>query len=175
MKNNAFIRFLSEKAIKDNKNGIRILAELKRGINKKPYECHSVSKNIINFIPENCTKTEENTYFIIASLYATYPNHSYDVKSIGDSFQKFVNQNGKYDQKQKESKEKYFFKLLNSDIDDLPFILKRIIKLISSSNVPINYEILFDTILYWNSENNMIKKTLAKDFWNYKEEEREEE
>ena len=154
-KDDKFIAFL-EGLVRDNNRAA--LANLRRGLGKKAWTATEMFPYIAPFL-RSSYPSEENAYFLVASLVGLNPDAKKTDGNLGFSiFQA---------QAEDKSKgiEKRFVALLNSDEEDLPSHLRLIISLLKSKEKPINWLLLLKDIKNWNNEKTNVRRNWARSFW----------
>lgn len=119
----------------------------------------------------------ESAIFIIAALFAYYPDAKHTKGDLGASLRELrelKNKDSKQnsDDKKTDGIEKRFTALLNAEAEDLPYYLRQIIGLLKSGEkqIPVNWEQLFKDVQYWKSnETNQkyesVQARWARSFW----------
>jgi len=67
-----------------------------------------------------------------------------------------------------------FAALLRANPDDLPVILRQMVSLLKSADVPINWDQLFTDLCRWNNESKYIQRQWANQFWGSKRNEEDQ-
>ena len=114
------------------------------------------------FLSNEPKRNYENALFIVAALFAYYPDAPSNVGNLGASMQKLKDVS--------DSIEKRFVALLNAEVDDLPYYLRQIIGLLKSNEIAVNWEQLFKDVQYWetdgtNSKYENVQARWARSFW----------
>lgn len=133
------------------------LAQLRRGLGKPPKAAMEMYPFLGQFLSENPSKTRENAVFIVAALFAYYPDAKTDVGNLGASLRHLKDDSG--------SMERRFVALLNAETEDLPEYLRHIVGLLKSKEIPINWEQLFKDVQGWSSDKGWVQKNWARSFW----------
>ncbi|MCC6555596.1 MAG: type I-E CRISPR-associated protein Cse2/CasB [Polyangiaceae bacterium] len=133
------------------------LAALRRGLGQTPGTAASLYPYVVPFLPKDATRWQEQTYFLIASLFALHPAPGGDGTSIGDALRRLKGDSG--------STEARFVALMESHPDDLALHLRHAVSLIRSKEIPIDWERLFGDVWHWTSESRWVQRRWARDFW----------
>jgi CRISPR system Cascade subunit CasB len=97
---------------------------------------------------------------MVASYFAQHPRHDSNGRSLGAVF-------ARPELGDHESAAKRFVALLNSRADDLPARLRQAIRLVASSDIPINYLELLWNLLQWRMPDRRIQYKWARQRWGY--------
>jgi CRISPR type I-E-associated protein CasB/Cse2 len=120
------------------------------------------------FLPEKPKRNYENALFIVAALFAYYPDAKTNVGNLGASLKELVNQERKKNPQYKLENspiEKRFVALLNAEYDELPNYLRQIIGLLKSKEIAVNWQALFEDVQFWNNDNRRVQNAWARSFW----------
>ncbi len=154
------------------------MANLRRGLGKPPGIAYDMDKYVLPRLPESPTPWQENTYYLVASLFAYWHqgkerSQSLDGKrredrNLGRSLNKLVFEYTRAgisrDEAQKRL-EKRLSSLLDASIDDLPEYLRQTISLLKAKEVPVDWTQLLCDIQHWNTDTRFIQHEWAKGFW----------
>ena len=154
----SFIGYLESVLKRDDR---AVLAHLRRGLGKEGGTAMEMFPYIARFV-QNSYRSDENAYFLVASLFGLYPTNSWK------SDEKGKNNLGKSLSLLKDdsdSIEKRFVALLNSDEEDLPNHLRQIVSLLKAKDAPVNWDQLLKDIKGWSSESKYVQRNWAKEFW----------
>lgn len=144
------------------------LADLRRGLSDLPAQAPVMFPYVARWVPEDARyKWREKVYYLIAALFAYYQSGS------GEMSKAKINQGnlGNHclaatrNAKQSDSFEMRFSTLLKANSDDLPVVLRQMISLLKSADVPINWDQLFFDLSHWNSESQYIQRQWAYSYW----------
>ena len=112
---------------------------------------------------------EEGPYFIVASLFAFYPesargdagDQSQRSRSLGNSFAQLSlkSESGRI--------EKRFSALLDSRRDNLPEHLRHAVSLMRAHEVAIDWVRLLGDIRLWDGDDRRVQRRWARDFWGH--------
>lgn len=137
------------------------LAHLRRGLGKPPKTAMEMFPYLGRFLSHDTKPNYENTVFIVAALFAYYPDAKHASGNLGASLRELS------DKTDSKSIEKRFVALLNAEAEDLPYYLRQIIGLLKSNDIGVNWEKLFFGVQNWKNENlkETIQSQWAKQFW----------
>lgn len=142
------------------------LAHLRRGLGKPPKSSMEMYPYLGRFMSDDTGKKKtnhrrENAVFIVAALFAYYPDAKTNIGNLGASLRRLT------DDSDSKSIEKRFVALLNAEADELPYYLRQIIGLLKSNekSVAVNWEQLFKDIQNWNSDSRRVQNDWARQFW----------
>ncbi|HPL69830.1 MAG: type I-E CRISPR-associated protein Cse2/CasB [Anaerolineaceae bacterium] len=160
-----YIQYLYSLAIPERRGA---LADLRRGIAEPPGTAPVMFSYIARWVPEEIRYSwAEKVYYLIAALFAYYQSGS-GVESkmritkgnFGDHC-RFAN----IKEKQSASFEARFSTILKANVEDLPVVLRQMISLLKSADVPINWDQLFHDLRHWNSESQYVQRKWANSYW----------
>ncbi|MBD3226734.1 MAG: type I-E CRISPR-associated protein Cse2/CasB [Candidatus Lokiarchaeota archaeon] len=161
----SFIGYLEDMKKREDRGA---LAALRRGLQYELGECIDMYPYVIPWIKNIKSKWEKNMHFLIASLYAYYPETT-NRGNLGDVFRKLY-----LKRKNNKSLEQRFISLLKSNPEDLPFHVRQAVSLAKSENIPINWNELFYDLKRWPYETRFPPyEKWAKSFWKRKTNEEE--
>jgi CRISPR system Cascade subunit CasB len=148
------------------------LAALRRGLGKAPGEAPEMFPVLYARIPEEqlpLPHWEQPTVFLVASLFALYPDappwpeasRAPWQRNFGASLRQLA------EQTDSDGPERRFVALLNSDDDDLPHHLRRIVSLLKSAKppVPVDWVLLIRDLRDWNYTDRRVQHHWASAFW----------
>ena len=146
------------------------LADLRRGLSEPPGTAPEMFPYVTRWIPEEARSTwKESVYYLVAGLFAYYQSGSGTVGkqkltagNLGDHCRRAAQE-----KQCSDSFEKRFTALLNANTEDLPVLLRQMVSLLKSSDVPINWNRLFKDLQYWNTESRFVQRQWANGFWSY--------
>lgn len=133
------------------------LANLRRGLGKPPKTAMEMYPYLGRFLSHETKHNYENAVFIIAALFAYYPDAAGNVGNLGASLRKLKDES--------DGIEKRFVVLLNAEADDLPYYLRQIIGLLKSKEIAVNWEQLFKDVKNWSSDKRFVQQNWARSFW----------
>ena len=140
------------------------LAHLRSGLRRKDSRSMEMYPVIGRFLAEKPNRHYENAVFIVAALFAYYPDAKTNHGNLGASLRELS------EKSESKSIEKRFVALLNAEVDELPDYLRQIVGLLKSKEIAVNWEQLFKDIRYWeandeNSKYESVRKKWARSFW----------
>lgn len=154
-KEDRLIRYLKnlEKPPKDS----AALAHLRRGLGKPPKTAMEMFPYLGQFLSHETKPRYENAVFIIAALFAYYPDAPPNVGNLGASLRQLKDES--------DSIEKRFVALLNAEAEDLPYYLRQIIGLLKAKEIAVNWQLLFEGVQFWGNDNRRVQRDWARSFW----------
>lgn len=151
-----FIKYL-ESLVKQKDRAA--LANLRRGLGKPPQTAMEMYPYLGQFLSQEPKRNYENAIFIVAALFAYYPDAKSTSGNLGASLRRY------FEETKSDSVEKRFVALLNAEADELPNYLRQIVGLLKSKEIAVNWEQLFKDVQFWNSENSRVREKWARGFW----------
>lgn len=142
-------------SLRDRKDA-SALAKLRRGLGKSK-GTPEMYPYVVRFIEE--APWAEEQAFLIASLFALYPDSAPEGRSMGDVFA------GIQRSQSSDSIEKRFVRLLETEMDDIGHHLRQAVSLAKSKQVTVDYHQLMHDLKYWGHDDRFIQLRWAKDFW----------
>ena len=133
------------------------LANLRRGLGKPPKTAMEMYPYLGQFLSHETKHNYENAIFIVAALFAYYPDAKINVGNLGASLRQIKDES--------DSIEKRFVALLNAESDELPNYLRQIIGLLKAKEIAVNWEQLFKDVQFWNSDKSRVREHWARSFW----------
>lgn len=133
------------------------LANLRRGLGKQPKTAMEMFPYLGQFLSNEPRPRYETAVFIVAALFAYYPDAPGNVGNLGDSIRRMKDDS--------DSIERRFVALLDSEAEDLPYYLRQIIGLLKSKEIAVNWNRLFKDIQNWSSDNRRVQNAWARGFW----------
>lgn len=133
------------------------LANLRRGLGKPPKTAMEMYPYLGQFLSHETKHNYENAIFIVAALFAYYPDAKSTSGNLGASLRQLKDES--------DSIEKRFVALLNAEVDELPNYLRQIIGLLKSKEIAVNWEQLFKDVRFWDSEKSRVREKWARSFW----------
>ncbi|MCL6649912.1 MAG: type I-E CRISPR-associated protein Cse2/CasB [Chloroflexi bacterium] len=99
-----------------------------------------------------------HVYYLVAGLYALHSEEGEQslAEVLSDLWQR---------EQQLRSLESHFRSLLESDPDQLPDRLRRIVTYVRSKGASLNYERLLGDLLHWKSQNRWVQQRWARQFY----------
>lgn len=141
----------------ENRQDRAALAQLRRGLGKPPKTVMEMYPYLGQFLSHETRRNYENAVFIVAALFAYYPDAPSNAGNLGASLRQLKDES--------DSIEKRFVALLNAEAEDLPYYLRQIIGLLKSKEVAVNWQMLFDDVQFWNADNRRVQARWARSFW----------
>ena len=139
------------------------LTILRSGIYQWPDQVSKIHSLIASHIPEGDDDPwHEAVYYLIGTLFAYYPENV-DQGNMGSHFRVA----GPYGSVQEQYIENQFSLLLSSDTQELSMRLQKVVNLLRSKAVKVNWAELFMDVLHWNAPGKPMQKKWANDFWGY--------
>jgi CRISPR system Cascade subunit CasA len=155
-----FVQVLFDPA---NLGSAKNLAILRSGIYQWPDQISRIHSLITPHIPEaDHDPWCEAVYYLIGTLFAYYPENS-DRGNMGSHFRLA----GPYGSVQEQHIENQFSLLLSSDTQELSMRLQKVVDLLRSKVIKVNWAELFMDLLQWNAPGQPVQKKWANDFWGY--------
>lgn len=145
-----FIEFLQ--SLKEDKAA---LSALRRGIAFQPGEFPPQFKYVVPWL---YTKENEFQFFLTASLYGIHPESTSE-GNFGDSFRKLKTL------KETESIDLRFNAILQSHLEDIPYLLRNGVSLLASEGIAVNYLGLLSDLIRWDEPRKEIQKKWARGYW----------
>jgi CRISPR system Cascade subunit CasB len=133
------------------------LANLRRGLGRPPKSVMEMYPYLGQFLSHEPNPKRETAVFIVAALFAYYPDAPGNVRDLGDSIRRMKDDS--------DSIEKRFVALLNAEAEDLPYYLRQIIGLLKSKEIAVNWNQLFKDVKNWNSDKRYVQNAWARSFW----------
>lgn len=133
------------------------LAHLRSGLREKDGRAMEMYPYLRQFLSLDSKPRYENAVFIIAALFAYYPDAPGNVGNLGASLRELKDES--------DGIEKRFVALLNADEEDLPYYLRQIIGLLKSKEVAVNWQRLFMDVQFWGGDNRRVQRGWARSFW----------
>lgn len=156
-KSDNFIEYLIQ--LSQNENKTKILSDLKHGLRTEPGNDIKMYPYIVSWT-QNLFYKEEYIYYMTASLFAYYPEHTEEDINIGHIYKEI------YKSENSKSIEKRLIALLNSDLDNIQPKLRSLVGLAKNKKIKINWKNFMKDLLYWDHESNFSKKKIASSFYN---------
>jgi len=152
---NALILHLGE--LEKNKDR-GALAALRKGLGKAPGSVPEMFEHVIPYMDRDATMAQEDASFLVASLFASYPEGS-GQGNMGATFRTISAATGS------DSTEGRFVALLKCHRDDLPDHLRHAVALARSKNATIDWDQLLCDIQNWDDASSSVQRRWARSFW----------
>jgi CRISPR system Cascade subunit CasB len=149
------------------------MANLRRGLGKPAGTVYEMDRYVLPFLSKSTGNKREAAYYTIASLFAFWHQGKDKPESangnLGSSLKQLVNIESKNNNREDTEKriEKYLMAILNANNEDLPDHLRRIVSLLKSKDIPLNWAQLLYDIQHWETDDRWIQHQWAKNFWEY--------
>jgi len=135
------------------------LAALRRGLGRTAGDVLEMYPYVIRWLPEKTSAQRESAYFLVASLFAYYPDAG-GRGNLGHCFRRILDPNN-----DNTAVERRFITLLTAHFDDLPFYLRQAINFLKSKDLPVDWHQLFVDVLAWGHRSGYVQKEWARAFW----------
>lgn len=169
-----FIDYLYSLAF-DQRRGA--LADLRRGLSDPPATSPVMFPYVARWVPESARYAwTEKVYYLVAALFAYYQSGGSSggkQRIITGNFGDHCRDAAKK-KSQSASFEMRFSSLINTNKDDLPVILRQMVSLLKSADVPINWDQLFHDLCRWSTESQYVQRQWANSYWASKQTPEEE-
>ncbi len=164
-KEHYFITYLKSLVEKDDRGA---LASLRRGLGQPPGITPEMYRYVIPYLPENPPKWQEQSFYLIAALFASHPK-STNKGNLGNHLANARTEGNE------QALERRFTALLSAHPDDLPDYLRQTISLLKSKEVPVNWSELLYNLQSWSHPKygDVVRKKWAIGFWGYRSSEKE--
>lgn len=134
-------------------------ARLKRNAGRTLHEARDVHRVFFRALPyEVAGRPEEDIYFLVATLYPLAEARS-DGASLGATL-RVVRQ-----LRESESIDRRFQALLDSDMEQIRFRLRQMVRLIAASEQRIDWNRLLNDLLLWSHPNRYVQLRWARDYF----------
>jgi CRISPR system Cascade subunit CasB len=150
VKQHPLISFLEK-----HKEDRAMLAELRRGLGKKPGEAPGMFPYVARFVGER----NEDVLYLIASLFALHPMSS-QYGNMGNHLRTLATNLG-----DDNATERRFVQLLQQNGDALDVPLRQHITLLKSKDIPVNWHQLMTDIIRWDNPNRYVQRNWANAYW----------
>ena len=156
-----FVAFLQ--GLKDREDR-GALAALRRGLGRPPGEEPEMHKYVVRWTGGEQSRWEENTYYLVAALFAHHPvqwDKREGQSNLGASFSRLSTPDGIVP----ESIERRFTNLLSVPAEDLHLHLRHAVSLLKSKNVPVDWVRLLNDLRWWGHEDLWVQRRWSQAFW----------
>lgn len=168
----AFIGYLKW-LLDESGDGRAAMAKLRRGLGKPAGMAHEMDKYILTKLTENTSPSQEEAYYLVAALFARWHQGKEKAEianngNLGKSLQELVSSyvaGGTSKDDAEKRLEKRLKALLNAHRDDLPEHLRRVVSLLKSKDIPVNWAQLLTDIQFWGSEDRSVQHNWSRGFW----------
>lgn len=138
------------------------LAALRKGLGKDPGTVPEMFEHVVPFIPRGISSIQEDPFFLIASLFASYPEGS-GKGDMGATFRAIRNTTNS------DSIEGRFVALLKCHRDNLPDHLRHAVALARSKSAVIDWDQLLNDVQRWDDVSSSVQRRWARSFWEVQE------
>lgn len=150
-----FIEYLERLRDNDDRHALAIL---RRGLNGSQRTRLEMYPYAIKFLREGATSWEEEVHLTVASLFASHPM-SGGKGDMGTVLKEVSSRSGS------GSVEGRFAALLRAPSENALDHLKQCVSLARSKEVPIDWNRLYQDLLWWNSEGLNVQRRWASSYW----------
>lgn len=140
-------------------------ATLRQGLREKPGQHMPSHRYVTPLLPDDSGL--HDACFLVAALYASHPEHSASMKSMGHTLREVATKVSGAEI-QGSSTERRFVFLIDTHREELPVELRHAVSLARSQEVPVNYARLLAAIQDWGWEDKPVQRAWARDFWSPK-------
>jgi CRISPR system Cascade subunit CasB len=141
------------------------LAALRRGLGQPPGTVASMYPYVVPYVPRDAGRWKEQAHYIVAALFALYPEAPDASVGLGGSFGALKSKSDS------GSLELRFLALLEAHPEDLAEHLRHAVSLMRSNSIPIDWSRLLDDVIAWPHPDRYVQRRWAKDFWTFRGEE----
>lgn len=147
------------------------LAALRRGLTMEPEAAVWMLRYMPPWLLDGLREQDEPHVFFVAALFAWHPEpwseqpQEGEPTNLGASLARLVAKERSRTGEAPASVEARFEALLNSHPEDLPEHLRRIIGLLRSKEVPVNWARLLHDLRQWGWGNRIVQREWARAFW----------
>jgi CRISPR system Cascade subunit CasB len=131
------------------------LAALRRGLGKPAGTAIEMFPYVIPHAPDRY----QDAYFLIAALFALYPDASDLDENLGASFRLLS------DDASSDGVQRRFVALLRADLDEMPAHLRHAIALLKAHQIPVSWERLLPDLAHWGHPNGYVQRNWGYAFW----------
>jgi CRISPR type I-E-associated protein CasB/Cse2 len=133
----------------------QMAAELRGILRGTPSDYYRAARYITCFLGDK-EQVEDQWFYLVAGLLASHPKHERDI-SLGKALSKLRGESGSLDNR--------FLSLLNTPSESLSGPLRQVISLLERSGYSLDYARLLRDLSYWDSDDNWVQKSLARDYF----------
>lgn len=151
-----FIRYLTETLAGDR----GALAALRRGLGQPPGHAPEMLRFVVPYLPEQPSRWQERTLYMIASLFALHPANT-PTGNMGDHYRALRTPENE------AALERRFTALLAAHPDELDVHLRQAIAVLKSRDIPVNWDRLLRDCLAWGHPEGQanVRRRWAMRFW----------
>lgn len=143
------------------------LASLRRVVGKRSGDVPRADRLILPWLPPSASERRLAAWYLVAGLFATHPEQSPVRCSFGESFRQLCQA------KKRPSLELRFQAVLKAHEDEVPDHLRRLVQLLRSEGIPVDWAQLLRDVLFWSDGDRRVQRRWARDFWAATETDRE--
>ena len=158
-----FIRYLESLNPEKNEKAKRAdLAQLKRSLAFDVGTYVPAISHVERFAPskEDTPWFTRPAYYLVAGLYASYPNHSEEQGNFGRTVA-LLNQ-----AKESDSISKRFLTLLEAEDEQMYYHMRHMLSLVRSEGIAVNYVSLLEDLRNWGHPDKFVQQRWAQRFYN---------
>lgn len=135
------------------------LANLRRTLNPEPRAWIGAMPYLAKYWPEK--ERDAFVYATVAGLFASHRLPSADYKNLGDSLAELWKKEGE----PSPSLELRVKTLLESEVEELPGLIRSFFEILKTESIPVDYRILVRDLLNWSNPKRKTQLSWAKSFW----------
>lgn len=145
----------------ENRDERAMLAALRRGLGQPLGAVPDMFPYVVRFLPEDASRWDEECLYLMASLFALHPAHTAE-GNLGDHLYQLAIKMG-----DSQATERRFQQLLRAEPEMLPDLLRQIISLLKTNEIPVNWHQLMRDIYswYWPDRRRNVVRWWARSFW----------
>ena len=132
------------------------LAALRRGLGQPPGTVACTYRHVLPWAP--ALHKGQDVCYITAGLFALHSAPG-GTETLGGALAKM--------QAPSDSLERSFVALLDTEFEDLPDQLRRMISMLRAKNIPVDWRQLIEDIFHWNHESLFVQERWAREFWQH--------
>lgn len=138
-----------------------MLAALRRGLGQPPGSIPDMFPYVVPFVGDDMRGWREETLYLIAALFGMHPE-SIATGNLGTHLRRLTEELG-----DAAATERRFQQLLSAEPEMLPNLLRQMVGLLRSKDIPINWQQLLVDVLQWDRPERRRKVALswAREFW----------
>jgi CRISPR system Cascade subunit CasB len=134
------------------------LAAMRKGLGKPPGTVPEMFEHVLPFISQRASAADEDASFLLASLFASYPDGS-GQGDMGAVFKRIGQATGS------DSVESRFVAMLKCHGDELPDHLRHAVALARSKESLIDWDQLLYDIKHWDDEDRSVQRRWGRSYW----------
>lgn len=128
-----------------------------------------------DYLPEDASQTTTDVYLLVSTLFAQYiqpfvADRSRPMGQLRSNRSITASARLLYDSITvgQDSLKKRVTATINSHRDDLPNLLRHLIRRLSSERIEVDFDVLLSDLLQWNIDPRPVKRRWSEDFWQRK-------